>query len=59
MSYYDDMYVDVKLSQETIDLTRGARHWVTSEYQHSGLRDDGKRILTRLLQLTRNTIPLF
>ena len=58
-SYYDDMFVDVKLSQETIDLTKNARHWVTSEYQHSGLRDDGSRILPRLLALTRNQIPPF
>lgn len=59
LSYYDDMFVDVKLSQKTVDLTKGVRHWVTSEYMHSGLREDGARILQRLLHLADKQIPLF
>ena len=59
LSYYDDMFVDVKLSQETVDMTKGVRHWVTSEYMHSGLREDGARILQRLLHLADKQIPLF
>ena len=59
LSYYDDMFVDVKLSQETVDMTKGVRHWVTSEYMHSGLREDGARIMQRLLQLADKQIPLF
>ena len=33
--------------------------WVTNEYQHSGLRDDGERVFTTLLAMTRGeaTIP--
>jgi hypothetical protein len=29
------------------------RVWLTSEYDHDGLRADGARILTRLLELAR------
>ena len=31
----------------------GLRAWITSEYDHNGLRVDGERILGRLLDLTR------
>ena len=59
LSYYDDMFVDVHLSQETVDATANVRHWVTSEYMHSGLRENGPAILQRLLSLVRNELPLF
>ena len=39
--YYEDMYVDLELSLPTIGRIRGLRQWVTSEYKHSGIRDDG------------------
>jgi hypothetical protein len=29
------------------------RAWVTSEYDHNGLRADGERILSRLIDLAR------
>jgi hypothetical protein len=29
------------------------RAWLTSEYDHNGLRADGERILGRLLDMTR------
>ena len=32
---------------------RGLRPWVTSEYEHNGLRADGERILDRLFELVR------
>jgi hypothetical protein len=32
---------------------RGLRTWLTSEYEHNGLRADGGRILGRLLDLAR------
>jgi len=28
--------------------------WVTSEYEHNGLRADGEAILDRLLRMVRN-----
>jgi len=51
--YAEDMYVERVLSEETAALTRNLRPWVTSEYEHNGLRADGRRILDRLFALAR------
>jgi pimeloyl-ACP methyl ester carboxylesterase len=51
--YADDPYVERAFSDETAALIRGARAWVTSEYEHNGLRADGDRILDRLIDLAR------
>ena len=34
--YYDDMYVDFNLSQDTLSHVRGARQWISNEFLHSG-----------------------
>lgn len=46
--YYNDMYVDLDLAMETADRVPNLNVWVTSEFEHSGLRTDGARILDRL-----------
>jgi pimeloyl-ACP methyl ester carboxylesterase len=51
--YHEDMYVERVLSERTAAGIRGLRPWVTSEYDHDGLRADGARVLGRLLDLTR------
>jgi hypothetical protein len=51
--YADDMYVERSFSEETAAHIRGARTWVTNEYEHNGLRVDGARVLSRLLDLAR------
>ena len=51
--YADDPYVERAFSEETAALIRGARAWVTNEYDHNGLRADGDRILERLIDLAR------
>jgi pimeloyl-ACP methyl ester carboxylesterase len=51
--YADDMYVDRELSEATATRIRGLRVWLTSEYEHDGLRTDGERILDRLIDLAR------
>jgi hypothetical protein len=51
--YADDPYVPRVLSEETAARVRGLRAWVTSEYEHNGLRADGERILSRLIDLVR------
>ena len=51
--YTDDMYVDRALSEETASRVRNLRPWLTSEYEHDGLRVDGGRILDRLIALAR------
>jgi hypothetical protein len=54
--YYDDMYVDRLLSEETASIIQGLRVWATSEYEHNGLRADGEKILGRLFGLVRAEI---
>ncbi len=44
--------------QETAKHIRGIRQWVTNEYAHSGIRDDGARIFEQLLAMARGSIPL-
>ena len=51
--YAEDPYVERAFSDETAALIRGARAWVTNEYEHNGLRADGDRILGRLIDLAR------
>jgi pimeloyl-ACP methyl ester carboxylesterase len=51
--YTEDMYVERAFSEETAARVRGLRPWVTSEYEHNGLRADGERILDRLIELVR------
>jgi pimeloyl-ACP methyl ester carboxylesterase len=51
--YAEDMYVERALSEETAQRIRGLRPWLTSEYDHNGLRVDGERVLGRLLDLAR------
>jgi pimeloyl-ACP methyl ester carboxylesterase len=51
--YVRDMYVEREFSEETAGRIRGARTWITNEYEHNGLRADGERILDRLIELAR------
>ena len=54
--YANDPYVERAFSEETGALIRGARPWVTSEYEHNGLRAAGDRILGRLIDLARGRV---
>jgi pimeloyl-ACP methyl ester carboxylesterase len=54
--YYDDMYVESTYSVETARQIRGMKTWITNEYEHSGLRMDGERVLGRLLDMMRGEI---
>jgi pimeloyl-ACP methyl ester carboxylesterase len=51
--YVNDMYVERAFSDETAARIRGARTWITNEYEHNGLRAEGERILGRLIDLAR------
>jgi pimeloyl-ACP methyl ester carboxylesterase len=50
--YHDDMYVDYGLSMQTAGRVRGLRAWVTSEFEHDGLRSE-VRVFDRLLAMVR------
>ncbi len=54
--YYDDMYVERTLSEETARNIRGIKLWVTNEYEHNGLRLDGEKVLGRLLGMLHGEI---
>lgn len=54
--YANDMFVNAKFSLETVDFVPGMRAWVTSEFEHCGLRLGGERIFNRLLGLARGEI---
>ncbi|HKA08980.1 MAG TPA: alpha/beta fold hydrolase [Candidatus Dormibacteraeota bacterium] len=51
--YANDMYVEREFSEETARLVRGLRAWITSEFEHNGLRAAGSRVLGHLLDLAR------
>ena len=54
--YYDDMYVDRELSMQTAQAIRGLQTWVTSEYEHDGLRVSNGAVLDRLIGMARGNI---
>jgi pimeloyl-ACP methyl ester carboxylesterase len=51
--YTEDLYVERAFSEETAAQVPNLHAWVTSEYDHNGLRADGERILNRLIDLVR------
>ena len=57
-SYVEDAFVDWDLAGATAQEINGARVWATSEYMHSGIREDGARIFAKLLELARDEDPL-
>lgn len=57
-AYYDDMYVDFDLAKMTAETIAGARVWITNEFTHSGVREDGPRVLKALLAMARGEEPL-
>ena len=54
--YYNDMYVDRELSMQTAGAIRGLQAWVTSEYEHDGLRVSGGAVFSRLMGMCRGEI---
>jgi pimeloyl-ACP methyl ester carboxylesterase len=54
--YAEDPYVERSFSEQTARTVRGLRPWLTSAYDHDGLRKDGERVLGRLLDLVRGRL---
>jgi pimeloyl-ACP methyl ester carboxylesterase len=54
--YYRDMYVPRVLSERTATAVNGLNFWVTSEYEHDGLRVSGGRVLDRLIAMARDGV---
>ncbi|GAB4821662.1 hypothetical protein N2152v2_008708 [Parachlorella kessleri] len=57
-TYFEDMFVDCDLAQETVASIKGMRQYVTSEYLHCGLREAGGTIFEKLLNMCRGGILL-
>ncbi|HKU34123.1 MAG TPA: alpha/beta hydrolase, partial [Paenarthrobacter sp.] len=53
--YKDDIYVDHDLSMETAAAVRGLQPWVTDEFHHDGIGEDGEGIFRRLFGLVRGS----
>jgi hypothetical protein len=51
--YTEDLYVERRFAEATAASVPNLRAWVTSEFDHNGLRVDGERIIGRLLDLVR------
>jgi pimeloyl-ACP methyl ester carboxylesterase len=54
--YHDDLYVPAPLSLRTAAAIRGLRAWVTSEWEHEGLRVSGGKVLSRLIAMNRGEV---
>ena len=50
--YHDDVYVDRELSLRTASQVRGLQVWVTEDFHHDGIGDDGPAIFSRLLKMS-------
>jgi len=56
--YYEDLYVNIALSEETAAQIKDIRLWVTNEYLHSGIREDGARVLDQLFGMLKGKYPI-
>ncbi len=54
--YYDDMYVERHLSEETAALIKGIKLWITNEHEHSALRQHGEAVFERLYSMLHGEI---
>jgi hypothetical protein len=58
VSYFEDMFVDFNLAQDTLSHVRGARQFVSSEWLHDGIRENGAVLFDRLLNIARGSTLL-
>ncbi|WP_394201042.1 alpha/beta fold hydrolase [Shewanella waksmanii] len=52
--YSEDMFVEMRYSLETCQQVGKLKYWLTSEYEHNGIRMDGEHILDKLIALNRD-----
>jgi hypothetical protein len=53
--YFEDAYVPREFSLATADVLPQATCWVTSEYEHNGLRASGTGVFDHLHEIIRGT----
>jgi pimeloyl-ACP methyl ester carboxylesterase len=54
--YYNDMYVERRLSEQTAKLIPGIKLWVTNEHEHSALRQHGEEVFGRLYDMLHGEV---
>jgi pimeloyl-ACP methyl ester carboxylesterase len=54
--YFGDMYVDRDDSLRTAVAIQGLRPWITSEYEHDGVRASRGAVLDRLIDMVRGNV---
>ncbi|KAJ2360784.1 hypothetical protein H4S01_005578 [Coemansia sp. RSA 2610] len=54
-SYYNDMFVDLRMSEHTAQSIAGFRQWITNEFHHNGLAAS-PRVLRYLFDLLKGDI---
>ncbi|HZC40819.1 MAG TPA: alpha/beta hydrolase, partial [Streptosporangiaceae bacterium] len=52
--YFHDMYVPAGISLATAGVISGLSTWVTSDYEHDGLRVSGGYVLGKLIGMVRD-----
>ncbi|KAG0484721.1 hypothetical protein HPP92_008612 [Vanilla planifolia] len=57
--YFEDMYVNFHIAMETASEIAGIRLWVTNEFMHSGLRDNGSQVFDQLMGMLQGKKPWF
>lgn len=58
VSYYEDMFVDFNLAQETLQQITSVRQLVSSEWLHDGIRENGAQLFDKLLNMARGSLML-
>lgn len=54
---YDDMYVEREFSEQTAELMN-CKVWITNEFQHGGIRDEGARVFNTVLGIANGEIAI-
>lgn len=54
--YHDDLYVPAELSLATAGAVGNLRPWVTSEWEHDGVRSGGETVFARLRELASGIV---
>jgi pimeloyl-ACP methyl ester carboxylesterase len=54
--YTEDLYVERRFAEQTVERFPNFKAWITNEYEHNGLRVDGERILGRLIDMVRGRV---
>ena len=57
-SFFEDMFVDFELAQETARCIASLRQHVTSDWLHDGLKESGASVFEKLLNMARGGVLL-